>query len=273
LELILDEAGFGNDMEKAGIGNGSHRKKSLIDLGFGCGDQIIHLISNELLRSDDVDQHRAVFSHYVGVTKDAVQARCASKRVEELKWSVPSASQEKQNSSITLYCADAANPKSWDEQLQASVQTARDNSEECWVLALDTAYHFSPSRWPLISYAHSNLDASFMGFDLCISPTATLSQKMILRILTTLMGAPWANFVTPVEYGENLIHIGYKRDAIAVKDISEHVFTPLAAFLEAQDERLKTLGLGLGSFRVAKTMFAWWGRTGVVRGIVAVARK
>jgi hypothetical protein len=87
------------------------------------------------------------------------------------------------------------------------------------------------------------------------------------------MGAPWANFVTPQEYREKLIQAGYQKDAIAITDISEHVFTPLAAFLGEQDRRLKTLGLGIGSFGVARTMFGWWGRTGVVRGVIVIAKK
>ena len=87
------------------------------------------------------------------------------------------------------------------------------------------------------------------------------------------MGAPWANFTTPQQYREKLEQIGYNPEAITITDISEQVFAPLAAFLKEQDGRLKTLGLGLGRFGVAKTMFGWWGRTGVVRGVVVVARK
>jgi hypothetical protein len=277
LDAVLAEAGFSSETERAEIEKSTRRKKCLIDLGFGCGDQTVYLVGNAFLASDNVDgslkQHHCVkFDHYVGVTKDPVQARYALERIEQLKRGAELASQ-KQSPSIHLYCADAADPSSWNAELHASVQTAKDNSEERWVLALDTAYHFSPSRWPMINYVHSELDASFMGFDLCISPTATPSQKIILRVLTTLMGAPWANFVTPKEYGEKLMQVGYRKDTIIVKDISKHVFTPLAAFLEAQDKRLKTLGLGLGSFRIAKTMFAWWGRTGAVRAVIVVARK
>ena len=40
-----------------------------------------------------------------------------------------------------------------------------------------------------------------------------------------------------------------------------------------EDKRLKMLGLGIGSFGVAKRMFGWWGRSGVVRGVVVVAKR
>jgi hypothetical protein len=58
-----------------------------------------------------------------------------------------------------------------------------------------------------------------------------------------------------------------------MKDISEHVFSSLAYFIGEQDTRLKGLGLGIGSFGVAKRMFGWWGRKGVVRGVVVVAKR
>jgi hypothetical protein len=87
------------------------------------------------------------------------------------------------------------------------------------------------------------------------------------------MGAPLANFITPERYREKLVQVGYQTEHIIVKDVSEHVFTPLATFLEQQDLRLKGIGLGIGSFSVAKRMFRWWGRTGVVRGVIVVARR
>ncbi len=178
-----------------------------------------------------------------------------------------------ESSTISLFCTDASNPTSWDEQLQTKLQRAKSDTDEHWALALDTAYHFSPSRWPLIEHVHSELEASFMAFDLCLSPTATWTQKITLRLLTALMGAPWANFTTPLEYRMRLEQIGYSSEAITITDISEHVFAPLTAFLEKQDKSLKTLGLGVGRFGVAKTIFGWWGRTGVVRGVVVVANR
>lgn len=112
-----------------------------------------------------------------------------------------------------------------------------------------------------------------MAFDLCLSPTAKFGQKLILRLLTMLMGAPWTNFVTPEQYRQNLINIGYEERLVSVVDVSEHVFAPLAKFMEGQDRRLKMLGLGLGRFKVAKRMFAWWGRSGIVRGVIVVAKQ
>jgi hypothetical protein len=272
LKKILAEAGFVRE------GHGPERR-CLIDLGFGCGDQTVYLMSNEPVRAYDKEwwderEHCVRFDDYIGITKNAVQAWYASKRVEELKASRKKTPHDKeQEPNISLFCADAANPRSWNEQIQTTIQTAKANSTERWVLALDTAYHFAPSRWPLIQYIQSDLNASFMAFDLCLSPTATLTQGLTLHFLTVIMGAPWKNFVTPQQYREKLMEAGYRSEDISITDISEHVFTPLAIFLGEQDKRLKMMGLGIGSFKVAKRMFGWWGRSGVVRGIVVVAKR
>jgi hypothetical protein len=275
LKKVLAEAGFVRETETEGV----RQRRCLIDLGFGCGDQTVYLISNEPVRACDKEwwderEHCARFDDYIGITKDAVQARYASERVEELKRSRKTAlHDEEQKPNISLFCADAANPKSWNEQIQTTIKTARDNSTERWVLALDTAYHFSPTRWPLLSYIHSDLNASFMAFDLCLSPTPTFTQTMIVSILAAIMGAPYKNFTTPQQYRRKLMQAGYRSEDISITDISEHVFTPLAVYLGEQDKKLKVLGLGIGSFNVAKKMFGWWGRSGAVRGVVVVARR
>jgi hypothetical protein len=84
------------------------------------------------------------------------------------------------------------------------------------------------------------------------------------------MGAPWANFVTQSEYHRKLREAGYIN--ITIRDVSEHVFGPLATFMEAQDRVLNVIGYGLGKFHAARLMFGWWARSGVVRGVIVVAR-
>jgi hypothetical protein len=272
LKMVLHEAGFSGEGDRAETANGTRRPKMLIDLGFGCGDQTMYLVSEAPVRHCDREwwderEHCIKFDHYIGITKDATQHRYAAKRIEELE-----RRKDQDERTISLYCADAADPATWSADIKDSIKGALESDIERWVLALDTTYHFSPSRWPLVKYAHT-MQASFMGFDLCLSPTATHTQKVILRTLTTLMGAPWANFVTPDEYKRRLVIAGYSASAIKIVDISEHVFTHLARYLDDQDTRLKTLGLGIGSLSIAKTMFSWWGRSGVVRGIIVVARR
>jgi hypothetical protein len=279
LKAVLAEAGLSKETDRAETTAGTRRSKCLIDLGLGCGDQTIYLMSSEPVRTCDRawwdERDNCVsFDRYVGVTKDSTQARYASDRVGELRASGRMLSYNERVSegpSISLWCADAA-PASWSDDIRASVEAAIEDTQERWVLALDTAYHFAPSRWPLIKHANTRLDASFMAFDLCLSPSATFAQKVVLRVLTTMMGAPWSNFVTPKVYRQQMLDCGYLDDSITIKDVSNHVFSPLAQYLAEQDARLQLLGLSIGSFRLARSMFAWWGRTGVVRGVIVVAR-
>jgi hypothetical protein len=281
LKAVLAEAGFSSETERAEIAKGTRRPKLLVDLGFGCGDQTIYLMAKEPVRPCDREWwdervHCIQFDHYIGITKDRSQARYASERVNELEASgkvVGHSKTEEENPRVSLYCDDAANPASWSAEVLGNFEESPIDSSERWVLALDTAYHFSPSRWPLVKHAHTQLHASFMAFDLCLSPTASRTQKLVLRVLTTLMGAPWTNFTTPDDYRRQLVDAGYSNDAIKVVDVSERVFAPLAQYLNEQDTRLKTLGLGIGSFSVAKALFGWWGRSGVVRGVIVVARR
>jgi hypothetical protein len=283
LKKVLAEAGFEKEIDRADKRKGTRKKRMLIDLGIGCGEQAIYLMSEGPVRPCDHDwwderEHCVQFEHYIGITNDATQAGYASKRVQELESSGKVAGRGEEGNPrcyISIFSADAASPTNWNENIRASIESALAEKQcpERWVLALDTAYHFSPSRWPLIKYAHKHLQASFMAFDLCLSPTATFKQKLVLRILTKLMGAPWPNFGTPDDYRRNLVEAGYSKESIKLVDVSERVFAPLAQYLDEQDFRLKTLGLGIGSFSVAKSLFAWWGRSGVVRGVIVIARR
>tara|TARA_R110002003_G_scaffold70_23_gene6527 strand:- start:1842 stop:2699 length:858 start_codon:yes stop_codon:yes gene_type:complete len=277
LKAVLAEAGFSNEEERAGNAKANGRRRTLIDLGFGCGDQTIYLMSETPVRPQDRDwwdarEYCVKFDYYVGITKDPLQACYANDSVDKLHAETVTSSGHDVGV-ISLVCADAASPASWNNQVKRRIDNALKDSPDCWMLALDTAYHFSPSRWPVIQYAHTQLRASFMAFDLCLSPSATITQKLVLRVLTAFMGAPWANFSTMDEYKQKLVEVGYSADAIKIVDISEHVFTPLACYLAEQDSRLKMMGLGIGTFSVAKSLFAWWGRSSVIRGVIVVARR
>lgn len=258
LNLVLAEAGFSKE-------TASRHSRCLIDVGFGCGEQIIHLMSEKPIRPYDklwwdYENHQVYFEHYIGVTQDKAQHQYAQQRVKELK-----------KDNIRVFCADASAPWLWSEDLFQTSHKAQNITQETWCLALDTAYHFLPSRWDFFHHMWRYYTASIMAFDLCLSPTATLSQKIVLRILTMLMGAPWANFDTPEVYRQKLIGLGYPADGVKIIDVSEHVFAPLAEFMEEQDHMLRTLGYGLGSFQAAKWLFRWWGKTGLVRGVVVIA--
>lgn len=277
--VLAEAASFSEpDTRSKGVQESS---KCLIDVGIGCGDQTLLLAKASAVRKTDIDwwerqTHNLRFHNYVGITNNSSQARFASERFKNLlahdEISIETVKEGKKPM-LAVFCADAAVPAAWADSLQIRVRQAVQQTEERWLLALDTAYHFSPSRWVLIKHAFTCFDASFMAFDLCLSPSATTAQILLLRVLCAIMGAPWANFVTPQEYHNQLMQAGYNGSCIAITDISEHVFTPLAEFLDRQNQQLATMGMGIGSFNIAKAMFAWWGRSGVVRGVIVVAKK
>ena len=267
---------------------GIKKRTCVIDLGFGCGDQTACLMGTIAPRrhqpsgSEPSDflytgEFGHAFEDYVGITLDEQQYRYAAERVQPsspvLERNPRHSRSETHSVTINMFCADAAKPDLWDAKIKTCLQEAVERSQERWVLALDTAYHFSPSRWPVVKHAYQILNASFAAFDLCLSPTASLRQRLLLRLLTTLMGAPWANFVTPEQYRAKLVEAGYDASGIVIRDISEDVFGPLSEFLARQDRELRVIGLGLGPLNVARLMFSWWARSGVVRGVIVVAKQ
>jgi hypothetical protein len=245
---------------------------SIIDLGFGCGDQCLYIkdvLDKQGQRRRD-NQWRRLLKAYVGITLESQHFCIAQERLDP--------KQSNTNTVFEIYCADAGRPASWTSEIRNAVSLACQTNDEKgdhenWLLGLDTLYHFQPSRWPVIEYANRKLGASLMAFDLCIAENLSVRQRIILRLMAFFGQSPLANWVTIQEYRERLVVAGYARERIEIRDISEHVFGPLAGFLRKREVELEKYGLSIGRFRYAAKMFAWWGRTGMVRGCIIVARK
>ncbi|KAF2179264.1 hypothetical protein K469DRAFT_596526 [Zopfia rhizophila CBS 207.26] len=283
LDQVLNAAGIPESKDDI-IQIDDAKHYHLIDLGFGCGDQIIYL-TQEIRRR--VKKYRAtsareidvpLFSKYTGITLDGQQFHYAKQRLEDLQIIDENVSDPSLfypigfQTQARIFCADAAKPETWSPDLLSRTKIRRKRKwKETWVLALDTLYHFYPSRWPVLKYFRQHVGASLMAFDLILADDIPGPTLMLLRLLTTLMGAPWANFVTGSEYRAELAKAGYKD--IQIRDISEHTFGPLANFLERREKELAVIGFGLGKLRAAKWIFEWWARTGNVRGIIVIARK
>jgi hypothetical protein len=245
---------------------------SIIDLGFGCGDQCLYI--KDVLGSHRQrrrgNRWRRLLKDYVGITLESHHFSIAQERLG-LK-------QSNTNAVFEIYCADAGRPASWTLEIRNAISLAcqtndQNGDHENWLLGLDTLYHFQPSRWPVIEYANRKLGASLMAFDFCIAENLSVGQRTILRLMAFFGQSPFANWVTIQEYRERLVVAGYARERIEIRDISEHVFGPLAGFLRKREVELEQYGLSIGRFRYAAKMFAWWGRTGMVRGCIIVARK
>lgn len=88
---------------------------------------------------------------------------------------------------IHLFCADAAKPGYWSDDIQRALQPpssspqkgnknelpSQNQKEETYLLALDTLYHFRPSRTPLLTHAATTLHATLLAFDLLLASTTT----------------------------------------------------------------------------------------------------
>lgn len=245
------------------------RTLSILDLGFGCGDQCLYI--RDTLASFSQERESNCLKAYVGLTLEESHFRIAQKRLS-------SGSPSSIGAAFDIFCADAAKPSSWTLEAKNAIShacKADDGVEqhETWVLGLDTLYHFQPSRWPVIDYASRNLGASLMAFDLCTAENLTLWQRIVIRLLAVLGQSAIVNWVTISEYRNRLVEAGYARENIEIHDISEHVFGPLHTFMKKREIELEQHGLSIGRFRYAAKMFGWWHRTGAVRGCIVVARK
>lgn len=256
---------------------------TLIDLGFGCGDQTIYLTQHlnsatTTPSADNINEKpvRYLFDNYVGLTISPSQFSFARDRLD----SYP----ELVRNRVRLFCEDAAKPNSWGRDVHdaiTNIPTKQQGTDAAssplkqttWILALDTLYHFSPSRKPIFCHAFEELHASLMAFDLLLSDKLSTWDLILLRIVSLFTATPFSNFLTITQYKDQLMAAGYKSSQIEIRDISENVFSGIASFIEKRDRELKSIGLGIGRYSVAGKVFGWWARSGIIRGCIVVARR
>lgn len=243
----------------------------MVDVGIGCGDQTLYL--TQLPRPDATEPRQPLIKSYVGITIAPPQAEFAQERVRKAAGGAAAAS----TPDVQIYAADAANPAGWEPELARAVgaedsKAAKAAEGQMWLLALDTLYHFKPSRKPLLRHACRDMQASFMAFDLLLADHPSFFDKLVLRLMSLLTGIPFSNFLARRQYEDMLVEAGYERHLITMHDISEHVFSGIAGYIYKKDALLKTYGMGMGKFRGPAKVFYWWARTGLVRGYIVVAR-
>lgn len=218
------------------------------------------------------NQSQPLLDSYIGITLEPAQAQLAATRVCNMH---NDSENESRQTSAQIFCADAANPSSWTGDLQSSISNMATSSQDpntaTWLLALDTMYHFRPSRDPIVQYAHNTLRASLMAFDLILAERVSWRDRLILRLVCWLTGSPFSNFISRQEYIDLLVAAGYDRSMIEVRDVSSHVFCGLAGFLGRRVDEARPFGIKMDKFRAARVVFDWWARSGIVRGVVVVA--
>lgn len=242
------------------------RPVSVLDLGFGCGDQTLALA--RLLQPLSSQDFR-----YVGLTLNESQLQTA---VVALHRQLSSANNDTTISqdSFSLFRANAAKPDSWSPAIRSAVQTLADNHfEERWLLALDCLYHFSPSRKPIFEYTAQKLNANVMAFDLILDEKATWRNRLLVRVVSVMMSCPFYTFLTEEQYKDHLVRCGYDREQIVLRDISDNVFGGVTDYLERQEQALSQYGISIGGFKLAGRLFGWFDRSRIVKATIVVARK
>ncbi|KAL1956525.1 hypothetical protein VTO42DRAFT_7088 [Malbranchea cinnamomea] len=287
VEKILQNAGLATSTQESSgqdIGTPSQGKKRrvLLDLGFGCGEQTLYLMRRKE-EGDDGEENAPLFERYVGITLDKTQYAFAKVRIDAAK-----GKNAHTTARTDIFCADAAKPSSWPLELQEAVDSAfrtsqdgeaADRETERYVLALDTLYHFRPSRREIFRYSHSALRANFLAFDIFLAPPPasrtlkSILDSLFLRLLTPALSAPFSNFVTQEAYKAQLKAAGYAEEDITIDDITDDVFPGLATFLETRQRDLTALGLsGFSKWRISGWLFRWLAAGDVLRAGVVVAR-
>ncbi|KAK5991749.1 hypothetical protein PT974_07783 [Cladobotryum mycophilum] len=268
LHEVLYTSGILSRGGKAGDVHRVEESVAILDLGFGCGDQTCELVRLSL------DELIPGLS-YIGLTLNGVQAAAASDKLgRQLAEVAAHPGENIGRDKIQVFRANAAQPQSWNQDVRLAIDAVkRDEGAKKWVLALDTLYHFSPSRQPIFDYAAQDLETNIMAFDLLLNSEATFLNKLVVKVIGLLMGCPLNAFLTEEGYRNQLITSGYDKEDIVVRDITENVFPGLVAFLERQENALRPYGISLGQLAVAKKVFGWFHRSKVLKAVIIVAKK
>lgn len=241
------------------------RPVSVLDLGFGCGDQTLAVA--RLIQPSSWRDFR-----YVGLTLDESQLQLSIVTLHRHIASSDNVNSMDQ-ASFGLFRANAAKPDSWSPTIRDAVKGLNEaHFKEKWLLALDCLYHFTPSRKPVFQLAAQKLDANVMAFDLILNDQASWKNTFLVRIVGLMMNCPFSTFMTEEQYKKQLVDCGYDREQIILRDISNDVFAGVASFLQRQEHALSQYGISIGGFKLAGRLFAWFDRTRVVKATVVVGR-
>lgn len=248
----------------------NHGSKSIRiwDLGFGCGDQTILLCA-------ELEKAGVTLKRYDGITINKSQFNFAQERIFGATNATTNIRARSKHEIVNLHLADASDPKCWPAWTPASVTDSDCDDSARWTLALDSLYHFQPSRHPVLHHASHNLSSSLLAFDLLLSTSITPIQKILLWLICLLTQIPYSNLLTAEEYTDMLVSAGYQRSNVEIFDVTEHVFPGLERFITTRGEVVKNMGVkgGWAGFGVIGRIVGWWGRSRVVKGCIIVARK
>ena len=218
----------------------------MIDVGFGCGEQVLHWISRYGVR----EIHGLNLSHgQTGLARE----RLASAGHAAI------AAQLGQGSATDLYAW-------WSARAKADA-----------VIALDCAYHIAPSRRVFLRQAASVLrPGGRLGLsDLVVArPDLSLRQRALLGGMARLSRIPSANLLTAKDYRMQVGRAGFEIERF--DDLTHAVFTPFGEWLERYRAALHPAvrrGIGWTKYRATAAFLRWADRERVLRYVVCVARR
>ncbi|KAI1943066.1 hypothetical protein LOZ66_000761 [Ophidiomyces ophidiicola] len=287
VDKILQRAGLFGDASTSSCTQNPKTKRVLLDLGYGCGEQTLYLTRMAALRASSRATKTLLFQQYIGITLDRTQYEFAKSRMKTSKYIEPTQTRLQSPKAPQLFCGDAGRPSSWPQDLQQAVSLAFATERpqgslspietERYVLALDSAYHFQPSRREILSYSHCVLRAHFIAFDIFLAPPSSSLRSvfngLLLRLLTPALSAPFSNFMTMSAYKRELQEAGYAVENITIEDITEDVFPGLARFLERRDQELAEFGLaGFSKWRMSGWIFKWLSFGDALRAGIVIAK-
>ncbi|MFY0699939.1 MAG: class I SAM-dependent methyltransferase [Bermanella sp.] len=187
---------------------------TVIDMGFGCGDQLIHW-------------HQAfAVSHISGVNVSHVQTQYAQRKVKA--WQLDQV--------CDVYQGDASDERTW-----AGLPTQFDR-----ILALDCVYHFS-NKNDFFTHCARRLKYNHNTTELVISdlvlskPLTSFFSKAILGLICYVSRIPRQNLKTRHDYEAQLDDMGLQ--LIAYEDASAHVMLPFAQWVERHKKAVKHVSL------------------------------
>ncbi|EPS26494.1 hypothetical protein POX_g09210 [Penicillium oxalicum] len=266
-EEILSEAGISKDC--------SH-DFSIIEVGCGCAETAFFMRGHLPHRLRD----------YIGITINDSQAKYAKDRLQSLVDDCLPMWEGRESPLNEVFKADAADPDTWPSHVHDTIdrliryQQGPKNNEkiqsDIWLLAIDTLYHFKPSRHGILKFAHQEIGASFMATDIIISSSLSIWNRILLRILFYFLYVPWTNILTREEYVSMLAACGYEKENIQIRDITDHCFPGYDQFLARQGRDWERIGGSPAVFRPMLLMgrvTAWWARSATIRECIIIAKK
>ncbi|KAI8605004.1 S-adenosyl-L-methionine-dependent methyltransferase [Dissophora ornata] len=212
---------------------------SLIDVGFGCGDQDVYMA--QLYQPAQI----------TGITIEPIQHHAAQELVQ--RTSTP-------GTNIQLYVADASKLPEFLESTP-SVFNATTGHHFTHVISIDSAYHYN-TRAEFLKNAAMVLapgTGRLAMADMILAkpaPTSGLGRK-IFEMVFSAMEVPAVNMKMMDEYKQDLIDAGFVD--IEIECIEERVFSGLAEYIESQTGRLGGLvkpGVNWTYWTLCKGL--WW---------------